>query len=130
MRPHLSSLFMASLALPLFAGEAMSASLAGTWQGSGYVAPKSAARERVRCRVTYRKQSAKVFSVSARCASKSATIRQTGEVLMVRPNRYVGDFYNSQFDVSGRVRVTISGSRQTVTFSGGAGRGRLNLRKR
>jgi hypothetical protein len=115
-----------SVSLPI---SASAASLAGTWRGNGYVAPKSAAREKVRCRVTYRKQSAKVFSVRAVCASKSATVRQTGTVLMVNRNRYIGDFYNSQFDVSGRVRVTLHGASQTVTFSGGSGHGRLTLRK-
>ena len=54
---------------------------------------------------------------------------QTGEVLMVNPDRYVGDFYNPEFDVSGRVHVTVRGSSQTVTFSGRQGHGSMTLRR-
>lgn len=112
------------------AGPALADPLAGSWRGSGYVQPSSSARERVTCRITYTKQTAKVYKVSARCASKSESIRQSGEVLKVSETRYVGDFYNPQFDVSGRVKVTVNGSKQTVTFSGKAGRGTLTLSKR
>ncbi len=105
------------------------AELAGTWNGSGYVNPKDGKREKVRCRITYNRHTPKVFSVSAVCASPSAKVNQTGEVLMVNPNLFVGDFYNPEFDVSGRVRVRLSGSRQTVTFSGPRGSGSVSLSK-
>lgn len=111
-------------------GTASAASLSGTWSGGGYVKPTDGKRERVHCRVTYSQQSSKVFSVSAVCASKSNKIRQSGEVLKVSSTRYVGDFYNSQFDISGRVRVKISGNTQTVTFKSASGYGSMTLRKR
>ncbi len=111
-------------------GPVSAASLSGTWSGGGYVKPSGGKRERVKCRVTYRKQSSKVFSVSAVCASKSNKIRQSGEVLKVSSTRYVGDFYNSDFDISGRVRVKISGSRQTVSFKSSSGHGSMTLSKR
>ena len=128
-----SSIVVSSLAALLvvsFSGAANAASLAGTWSGSGYINPKSGKREKVRCRITYRRESKKVYGVVATCASASGKIRQTGEVLKVTAKRYVGDFYNSQFDVSGRIRVIISGSTQTVTFSGKAGGGKVALKKR
>lgn len=103
--------------------------LSGTWSGSGYVQPKDGQREKVRCRVSYSPQGAQVVSVNATCASASVTIHQTGSLSMVSPTRYVGDFHNPEFDVSGRVRVTISGSSQTVTFSGARGGGSLSLRR-
>lgn len=109
---------------------ANAAGLNGTWAGSGYIHPKAGKRERVRCVVRYDRESAKVFAVSATCASSSASIRQTGEVLKVRSNTYVGDFYNRQFDIRGRVRVRISGAQQTVVFSSSDGGGRLTLSKR
>ena len=112
------------------ASPAAAASLAGSWSGGGSIKPASGQRERVRCRVSYSRLTRKVFSVSARCATSSATIRQTGELLMIRPNLYVGDFYNRQFDIRGRIRVVISGSSQTVTLSSRNGNGRLRLRKR
>jgi len=112
------------------AAPAQSANLGGSWSGSGFVHPRSGTRETVRCRVTYNRQSSKVFGVRATCASKSASLRQTGEVLLIRPGRYVGDFYNRQFDVGGRISVTLRGARQTVTFTGDGIKGRLTLRKR
>jgi hypothetical protein len=48
---------------------------------------------------------------------------------MVTANRYVGDFYNSEYDISGRIRVSVSGSSQTVTFSSARGKGSLSLRR-
>lgn len=64
------------------------------------------------------------------CASPSANIKQTGELLKVNETRYVGDFYNPSFDISGRVSVTISGSTQTVSFKSASGSGGMTLRKR
>ena len=104
--------------------------LEGSWRGGGYVTPTSGERESVRCSVQYSRQARKIFSVSAKCATASATIVQTGEVLEVSGGRYVGDFYNSQYDVSGRIRIQLSGNSQTVTFSGSRGRGSMILTKR
>lgn len=106
------------------------AALGGTWSGGGYVKPGEGQRENVRCRVTYDRQSSKVYGVRATCASSGNSIRQTGEVLFIRPGRFAGDFYNQQFDVGGRITVSVRGSRQTVTFSGSGVSGRLTLSKR
>jgi len=107
-----------------------SAGLSGRWSGAGFIKPSSGERTSVRCRVSYSQLSAKVFSVSATCASRDHSVRQAGELLMVRPNRFVGDFYSRQFDISGRIAVTLKGKRQTVTFSGDGVTGRLSLRRR
>lgn len=125
-----STLLLAVPTVFLQATSSVAASLQGSWSGRGFVKPKAEQRERVRCRVSYTRLSRKVFAVSARCASASATLRQTGTVLMVRSNVYVGDFYNSQFDVRGRIRVTVSGAKQTVRLSSRDATGQLSLRKR
>lgn len=116
--------------IALQATAASAGDLAGSWSGSGYIKPKSGSKENVQCRVGYEKQSAKVFRVSATCANASGKIIQTGEVLEAGADRYVGDFYNPQFDISGRVRVRLAGNRQTVTFSGPQGQGALTLSKK
>jgi hypothetical protein len=105
-------------------------SLEGSWSGSGVARPNTGQSEKVKCRIVYSKESAKVFGVSATCATTSVKFHQTGKVLMVNPNRYVGDFYNPEYDVSGRVRVTLKGSSQTVNFSGPKGSGSLTLTRR
>lgn len=120
------------IALPLscaFAATASADMLSGTWSGSGSVSPKEGKTEAVRCKVTYSPEGSAV-SVTATCASSSTTIHQTGSLSKVSDSKYVGDFYNSQYDISGRVRVTISGSSQTVTFSSPRGSGSLHLSRR
>ena len=121
-------LVLALTALPFGSAQA-AAGLEGTWSGSGYVVPKSGARENVRCRVRFSRQSAKVFSVEATCSSATTNIVQTGEVLEVSGGRYAGDFYNPQYDISGRIRIQMSGNHQTVSFSGAQGQGSLSLNK-
>ena len=123
-----AALFLAHLVLSATAASA--ASLGGTWAGAGYIHPAAGDRQRVRCVVRYDRESTKVYGVRATCASSAGSIRQTGEVLKIRSNMYVGDFYNQQFDIRGRVRVSITGGRQTVTFSSSDGSGRLTLSKR
>ena len=123
-----SVLIVAGLAAA--SGAANAAPLEGSWTGAGMVNPRSGQPERVRCKVRYSRQTAKVYSVSATCASASASIRQTGTLLRVRSNRYVGDVYNSDFDIQGRLKVTGKGRKQTVTFTSSAASGRLNLRRR
>lgn len=125
-RYHVTMLLIGLAAAPLHSAVA-APSLDGTWAGNGYVVPKSGERQSVRCRVRYAKQSSTVFSVSATCASSTTNVVQTGEVLEVGGGRYVGDFYNPQYDISGRVRVQVTGNRQTVTFSGAQGQGALSL---
>lgn len=122
--------FLTIAAVVAYSGSAFAETLRGTWVGSGHINPGNGQRERVRCRVTYSPRSARIIGVVATCASPSATLRQTGELVKVSESRYVGDFYNSQFDLSGRVRVLLSGGRQTVTLSSSRGGGSLVLRRR
>jgi hypothetical protein len=130
MRALRLSIFWILVALVVVPPSASAASLEGTWSGRGTVNPKDGPREAVRCRVTYRKESPKVFGVSATCATTSVKIRQTGKLLKVNERRYVGDFYNPDYDVSGRVRVILRGSSHTLSFTSARGRGSLTMRRR
>lgn len=105
-------------------------SLEGTWSGRGYVKPTDGERQNVNCRVTLSPHGTSVVAVSATCTTETTTIHQTGQLTVVRPGRYIGDFYNPEFDISGRIRVSVSGSYMTVDFSGGRGKGSLNLSRR
>lgn len=104
--------------------------LEGSWSGTGYVHPTNGQREKVTCRVTYHQMSETVHSVKATCASASAKIVQTGELTTVKEGRYIGDFTNAEYNISGSVRVIVRGNRQDVTFSSNSGTGSLALRKR
>lgn len=114
-----------------FASQADAASLKGSWAGSGYFEFDSGKRERVRCRVSYSPQTPKVVAVSANCASASGKVNQTGSLSSAGNGRYIGDFYNAQFDIGGRIRVVVKGAIQTITFNasnGGSGRVTLSQR--
>lgn len=111
-------------------GTANAASLAGAWSGGGTVKLKTGQVERVRCRVRYSKSSGKTFGVSATCATTAGTISQSGRVVQVRGNRYSGRLYNADYAVSGRISISVSGKRQTVTVTSSKGSGRLSLSRR
>lgn len=103
--------------------------LQGSWSGTGYFKPTDGKRESVRCKVSYSPQGSAV-AVDATCASASATIHQSGQLSMVSPNRYVGEFYNAQYDIAGRIRVSVSGRSQSVSFTSSKATGAMNLSKR
>ncbi|MDJ0512590.1 MAG: hypothetical protein QNJ62_04000 [Methyloceanibacter sp.] len=109
---------------------ASAAILAGEWSGEGTVTQTEGPTEKVRCRVSYRQESAKVYGVEAQCASTSKKMRQTGELLEVRPGVFTGSFNLPQYDVSGRVRVVLDGETQTVTFKSPRGEGQVTLTRR
>ena len=110
--------------------EAQSQGLQGYWRGSGYIAPSKGQRERVRCRVWISSSSAKTYRVKAQCASQAANIDQTGRVRKTGRNSYIGDFFNSDFNIRGRLRITLRGNRQSVTMHSNSGSGRLTLFRR
>lgn len=112
------------------AADAQSQGLQGYWRGSGHISPRKGKSERVRCRVWISSNSAESFNVKARCASQSANIDQTGRVRRMGRNRFLGDFYNSDYDIRGRISITLRGNQQTVTMSSDAGSGRLRLFRR
>lgn len=131
-----SVLCLAAVAVVVLAGLVSGATaahaepVAGLWRGSGFVNPAEGRRERVRCRVTYTRQSADRYQVRARCATASANIDQVGEVRQMGRNRLSGSFYNADFNVRGRIQITLSGNQQAVTLVSEAGSGQLTLFKR
>lgn len=126
----LSLSLLATLQLAGVASAAGAPSISGQWAGRGTVVLESGAREPVRCRVQYRRVAGQTFSLTARCATGSASIDQTGELQRVGRNRYVGRVHNRQFNVSARVRITVAGSRQTVAISSAHGRATMRLKRR
>ncbi len=124
------SLFVLGLTLVPATSQAQSRSIEGSWRGSGFFKPSSGAREKIRCRVSYNKITNKIFSFSGTCANPAGSIRQSGEMIRATDNRYVGEFHNSEFGISGRIRVIVRGNRQTVILTSSQGSGQLNLSRR
>ena len=125
--------FLLTFALGTLAGDgtAHSASIAGSWSGSGIVLLKSGQKERVRCRAQYSKDTGRTFVLNATCASTAGTISQSGRVVRLKGgNRYSGRLYNPEHNVAGKILVSVSGSRQTVTVTSSVGKGHFTLRRR
>ena len=110
--------------------QAQTRSIEGSWRGGGYFKPSSGTKEKILCRVNYSKITDKIFSFSGTCANPSGSVRQTGEVLRATINRYVGDFQNSEFGISGRIRIIVRGNRQSVKLTSSQDSGRLSLSRR
>lgn len=131
-RALLGFVLLVPLAAAVPGNAASATALAGSWSGEGTVTDVQGPTEKVRCRVSYKQESDKVYGVEALCASTSKKMSQTGQLLEVRPGVYTGEFNLTQYDVTGRVRVVIDGDgeTQTVTFTSSKGDGEFTLTRR
>jgi hypothetical protein len=109
---------------------AVAAELAGTWSGSGTVTLANGAREKARCRASYIAAGGRTYAMSATCATASAKVSQTAILSQNTKNRFGGTFYNPEFGVTGRIRIIVSGKRQTVYLSGSAGHATFSMQRR
>jgi len=109
---------------------AIAAELTGTWSGSGTVTLANGAREKARCRASYIAAGGRTYAMSATCATASAKVSQTAILSQNTKNRFGGTFYNPEFGVTGRIRIIVSGKRQTVYLSGSAGHATFSMQRR
>jgi hypothetical protein len=106
---------------------AQSVSIAGSWSGSGVVRLPNGNSESVKCRATF-SQAGTSASMSATCANASTRVSQTAELTRAGGNRFVGDFVNSEYGISGSIRIVInSASSMTASMSGGGGSASFTL---
>lgn len=122
-----------ALGIPATASIASAASLIGSWSGRGSVTLIPSGRvEPVSCRVSYEKgdDRGRTFVLYATCATTGGTFAQSGRVVKHSSTRYSGSMYSDQYDVSGKVNISISGTRQTVRVSSSRAKGVLKLSKR
>jgi uncharacterized protein (DUF2147 family) len=108
---------------------AAAADLVGTWSGGGSVSLANGAQEKARCRAHYTRIG-KSYAMSATCATSSIKVSQTAQLRKAGANSYSGTFFNPEYGITGRIRVTVSGTRQSVFLSGDAGRAAFSLRRR
>lgn len=134
-RAHRAAVFAVVLAgamgLSLVGAEARaeSAMLIGTWAGNGDINFASGSKERARCRAHFAKTGERSYRMSATCATSSAKVEQTAQLTKVGSNRYVGSFYNQQYNTGGSIRITVSGRTGAVSLAGEAGTAYFRLRK-
>lgn len=103
------------------------AGIAGSWSGSGSVVLPSGNTEKARCKVSIRREGGKSYGMNAVCASSSARVAQTASVQQVGPNRFSGNFTNTEYNVSGTINLTLNGNSLSASLSGGGGSAFFNL---
>ena len=126
--PYLLSTILFAVAM-LGTADAAPATIEGAWSGSGIVKIRNRT-DRIVCRVNFDKIAQTSYRVSARCSAGDRRYEQNGRVSRVSSNRYRGYVYNAQFNDRGNVVLSQSGSRLTVSVSGGRGTANLTLSRR
>lgn len=111
------------------AGLAESPSLEGSWRGGGAVSLASGAREEARCRANFRRRTSTSYTLRAVCATPSIRAEQTATVRQVGSNRFAGNFYNAEYNVSGTIHIRVRGSSQDVRLTSSAGWAHFRLRR-
>ena len=102
--------------------------LEGSWSGGGEVAfAATGSRERARCRAHYTRRSKDSYAMNATCATASGKAAQTATVHRVGENRYRGNFYNAEYDISGTIFVVVSGNSQSVRLTSASGSAAFRL---
>ena len=126
------SMVLSALALPMlgFNGAALAADITGSWSGGGSVILANGAKEKARCRATFRPAGGSTFAMAATCATASAKVSQTAILSKYTATRYGGTFHNPEFNVTGRIRIAVSGNSMTANLSGSQGRATFSLRRR
>ena len=110
-------------------GAAQSASLDGSWSGSGSVVFASGGREPARCRLQYSRASGSSYLLTGICATTSGRASQTATLHRVGANTYRGRFYNPEYAVTGTIHVTVAGNRQTARMTSDRGSASIELRR-
>ena len=103
--------------------------ITGSWRGGGSVTYLSGDRERVRCRVKFKRRSKTTVRMKAVCATSAARVVQTALLRRVGSNRFIGTFHNDEYGVTGQIRITVRGRRLSASFSSKSGSASLNLRR-
>jgi hypothetical protein len=117
-----------SLGVFMGAQPARAQSLEGSWSGGGSVTFfSSGAQERARCRAHYSRRSRTTYVVNATCATPSGRATQAAVLRQVGDNRYAGNFYNQEYDISGRILVVVRGSSQNVRLTSRSGSASIHL---
>ncbi len=129
---YLALLALAALAIAGSASVQAAAedSLSGSWSGGGWVSFSSGKKEKARCRARYRRAGGNSYELDATCATASGSASQTATVYQVSPNHFHGSFHNVEYNVTGSIRVVVSGNSQSVSLAGEGASAALSLSRR
>jgi hypothetical protein len=89
----------------------------------------SGKKETARCRASFFKAGGSSYEMNATCASPSTRVAQSATVVKTGANSYAGHWRNAQYNVSGSIRITVTGRSLSASLSSEAGSGSLQLRR-
>lgn len=93
-------------------------SIVGSWSGSGTIIFPSGETERARCRATFRNAGGGV-SMHGVCATASARVSQSASLSRLTSTSYSGEFFNTEFNISGSIRIRMQGNKLNASLNGG-----------
>jgi hypothetical protein len=103
------------------ASPAAAQSIHGTWSGGGMIIFPSGERERARCRATFRPTGGGGISMQGVCATSSVRVSQSASLSRLTSTTYSGEFYNTEYNISGSIRIRLHGSKLNASLNGGGG---------
>ena len=101
------------------ASPAAAQSIVGSWSGSGMIVFPSGETERARCRATFRNLSDGGVSMQGICATSSVRVSQSASLSRLTANTYSGEFFNTEYNISGSIRIRLQGSKLNASLNGG-----------
>ncbi len=104
-------------------------SIIGSWNGNGTIVYPSGEQERARCRATFQNAGGGGVSMRAVCATASVRVTQTASLAKLTSNTFSGEFYNTEYNLSGSIRVRIQGNRLNASLNGGGGSAHFSMNR-
>jgi len=104
-------------------------SLVGSWAGGGTITYPSGERESARCRATFQTVGGGGVSMRAICATPSIRVVQNAALSRLTGSTYSGEFYNTEYGISGSIRIKVQGNRLNASLAGGGGSAQFNLNR-
>lgn len=94
-------------------------SILGSWSGGGMIVFPSGETERARCRATFRNAGGGGVAMTGICATASVRVSQSATLSRLTANTYSGEFYNTEYNIAGSIRIRVQGNRLNASLSGG-----------
>jgi hypothetical protein len=104
-------------------------SILGSWSGNGTIVYPSGEQERARCRATFHNSGGGGVAMRAICATASLRVTQTASLAQLTSNTFSGEFYNTEYNLSGSIRVRVQGNRLNASLNGGGGSAQFSMNR-
>jgi hypothetical protein len=101
------------------ASPAVAQSIHGTWSGGGMIIFPSGEKEHARCRATFRPAGGGGISMQGICATASVRVSQSASLSRLTSTTYSGEFYNTEYNISGSIRIRLHGNTLNASLNGG-----------